>query len=225
MRAKTLLFEQFAIVGKCLAHPARLELLDLLAQSEYSVEPLAAAAGLPLSTASAHLKTLRSAQLVTTRREGTHIVYALAGDDVAALLTRLREVADARVDGVGAARRAYLRLVPDARETDPAWLEISHDELLSRVRQGRAVVLDVRPTREYEAGHIPGAVHIPADELAERIDELPDTEIVAYCRGEYCVLSYDAVRLLTRQGRTAIRLAAGMLEWRLAGRPVEPTAA
>lgn len=226
MRAKTLLFEQFALVGKGLAHPARLELLDLLAQSEYAVEPLAAAAGLPLSTASAHLKTLRSAQLVTTRREGTRVVYSLAGDDVAALLLRLREVADARVDGVAVARRAYLRLVPsESGEADPAWQEIGHDELLSRVRQGRAVVLDVRPTREYEAGHIPGAVHIPAAELATRIDELPDTEIVAYCRGEYCVLSYDAVRLLTRQGRTATRLAAGMLEWRLAGRPVETSAA
>lgn len=226
MRAKTLLFEQFALVGKGLAHPARLELLDLLAQSEYAVEPLASAAGLPLSTASAHLKTLKAAQLVTSRREGTRIVYALAGDDVAALLARLREVADARVDGVGTARRAYLRLVPDeSGEVDPAWREIGHEELLSRAHQGEVVVLDVRPAREYEAGHIPGAVHIPADELAARIDELPDTEIVAYCRGEYCVLSYDAVRLLTRRGRRAVRLAAGMLEWRLAGRPVETTAA
>ncbi len=226
MRAKTLLFEQFALVGKGLAHPARLELLDLLAQSEYAVEPLARAAGLPLSTASAHLKTLKVAQLVTSRREGTRIVYALAGDDVAALLARLREVADARVGGVGSAKRAYLRLVPDGTdEGDPAWQEVGHEELLRRAHEGQVVVLDVRPALEYEAGHIPGAVHIPADELAERIDELPDTEIVAYCRGEYCVLSYDAVRLLTQRGRRAIRLAAGMLEWRLAGRPVETTAA
>ncbi|MDD7941028.1 metalloregulator ArsR/SmtB family transcription factor [Actinomycetospora lutea] len=226
MRAKTLLYEQFALVGKALAHPARLELLDLLAQSEYAVEPLAAAAGLPLSTASAHLKTLRTAQLVTSRREGTRIVYSLAGEDVAGLFAHLREVAEARVDGVTPARRAYLRLVPDdAREDDPVWDEVGHDDLLDRVRRGRAVVLDVRPAIEYRAGHIPGAVHIPADELAARLDELPDTEIVAYCRGEYCVLSYDAVRLLTRRGRRAVRLAAGMLEWRLAGRPVETTAA
>ena len=113
MRAKTLLFEQFALVGKGLAHPARLQLLDLLAQSEYAVEPLAAAAGLPLSTASAHLKTLRAAQLVTSRREGTRIVYALAGDDVAALLASLREVAGSRVAGVEPAKHAYLRLVGD----------------------------------------------------------------------------------------------------------------
>ncbi|GAA4895031.1 ArsR/SmtB family transcription factor [Actinomycetospora straminea] len=226
MRAKTLLFEQFALVGKGLAHPARLQLLDLLAQSEYAVEPLAAAAGLPLSTASAHLKTLRASQLVTSRREGTRIVYSLAGDDVAALLANVREVASSRVAGVEPAKHAYLRLVDDeATEDDPAWEEIGHDELLRRARQGQVAVLDVRPAPEYEAGHIPGAVHIPVDELEARIDELPDIEVVAYCRGEYCVMSYDAVRLLTRRGRRAVRLAAGMLEWRLAGRPVQTTAA
>lgn len=220
--AKTELFERVARVGKAMGHPARLELIDLLGQGECPVEPLAAAAGLPLSTASAHLQVLRRAGLVTTRRVGTSIRYSLAADDVAALYVALRTVAAAHLDDVEPARRAFLGLSANDPAADPAVQEISREELLRRVRDGRATVLDVRPAREYAAGHIPGAVSIPVDELAVRLAELPDsTTVVAYCRGPHCVLSYDAVRLLTRHGRDAIRLADGMLEWRLAGLPVD----
>lgn len=235
MRDKTLLFEQFARVGKAMGHPARLELVDLLAQGECPVEPLAAAAGLRMSTASAHLQTLKRAGLVTTRREGTRIVYALAGHDVAALFAALRDVAAAHVADTEPARRAFLGLPYPPQSSsatfeaagspvDAAVEEIDREELLARVADGRAVVLDVRPPREYAAGHIPGAVSIPVDELAERLGELAaDAHVVAYCRGSYCVMSYDAVRLLAARGRAAIRLVDGMLEWRLAGLPVETT--
>jgi rhodanese-related sulfurtransferase/DNA-binding transcriptional ArsR family regulator len=227
VRPKTALLEQFARVGKGLAHPARLELLDLLAQGECPVEPLAAAAALRLSTASAHLQTLKQAGLVATRREGTRVVYRLAGEDVAELLVLLRAVAADHQHGVEPTRRAFLQLgdgssarAGAADRDDPACEEISRSELLERVRAGRAVVLDVRPAREYAAGHIPGALSIPAHELGDRLAELPPGEVVAYCRGAYCVFSYDAVRLLSAHGRRAVRLAEGMLEWRLDGLPV-----
>ncbi len=211
--AKGALYEQFARVGKALASGKRLELLDLLAQGERSVDSLARAAGLGLTTASAHLQTLRQANLVATRREGTKIHYRLAGDDVAALYALVRAVANEHLPDVDAARAAYLG---DA-DTD----EVTRDELMARVRAGSATVVDVRPAEEFGAGHIPGAVSIPLDELAGRLAELPaDREVVAYCRGAYCVLAHDAVRVLTAQGMRARRLADGMLEWRLAGLPV-----
>ncbi|TNC20058.1 ArsR/SmtB family transcription factor [Amycolatopsis alkalitolerans] len=210
--AKAALFEQFARVGKALASGKRLELLDLLAQGERTVDALARAARLGLSTASAHLQTLKQANLVATRREGTKIYYRLAGPDVAALYALTRTVAVEHLPDAEAARAAYL-----GPETD----EVGRDELLHRVRAGQAVVLDVRPAEEYAAGHIPGAMSIPVDELADRLAELPvDQEIVAYCRGAYCVFSHDAVRLLNANGRTARRLTEGMLEWRLADFPV-----
>ncbi|SFR29165.1 Rhodanese-related sulfurtransferase [Lentzea waywayandensis] len=210
--AKTALFDQFARVGKALASGKRLELLDLLSQSERTVDALAKSAGLGLTTASAHLQTLKQANLVATRREGTKIFYRLAGDDVAELFALLRTVADDRLPDVRSAREAYLGDDTDA---------VSREDLLDRVRSGRATVIDVRPTEEFAAGHIPGAVSIPLNELADRLAELPaDQEIVAYCRGAFCVLSHDAVRLLTARGRTARRLADGMLEWRLAELPV-----
>jgi rhodanese-related sulfurtransferase/DNA-binding transcriptional ArsR family regulator len=210
--AKNALFDQFARVGKALASGKRLELLDLIAQGERTVDALAKSAELGLTTASAHLQTLKQANLVVTRREGTKIFYRLAGDDVAALFALLRTVADDRLPDVRTAREAYLGDDTDA---------VSREELLERVRSGRATVIDVRPAEEYAAGHIPGAVSVPLDELADRLAELPaDQEVVAYCRGAYCVLSHDAVRLLTAQGRTARRLADGMLEWRLAELPV-----
>jgi rhodanese-related sulfurtransferase/DNA-binding transcriptional ArsR family regulator len=210
--AKNALFDQFARVGKALASGKRLELLDLLAQGERTVDALAKSAELGLTTASAHLQTLKQANLVATRREGTKIFYRLAGDDVAELFTLLRTVADDRLPDVRTAREAYLGDDTDA---------VSREELLDRVRSGRATVIDVRPAEEYAAGHIPGAVSIPLNELADRLAELPaDQEIVAYCRGAYCVLSHDAVRLLTERGLTARRLTDGMLEWRLAELPV-----
>jgi len=209
---KTRLYEAFGATGKALASGKRLELLDLLAQGERTVDALARAAGLNLTTASAHLQTLKQAGLVTTRREGVRIHYRLAGDDVARLFALLRTVAEAHQPAVPAARDAYLGQ-DGGEEIAPADLRARADEV---------VVLDVRPVEEFLAGHIPGAVSIPVRELAGRIAELPeDTEIVVYCRGEYCVLAYDAVRLLTGRGLRAIRLTDGMLEWRLADLPVQ----
>lgn len=212
--AKTALFDQFARVGKALGSGKRLELVDLLAQGERTVESLARAAELGMTTASAHLQTLKQANLVATRREGTKIYYRLAGTDVAALYALVRTVASAHLPDVEAASAAYLG--PDDAE------QVSRDDLLHRARSGEVVVLDVRPREEYEAGHIPGAVSIPVEELADKLDDIPaDQEIVAYCRGSYCVLAHDAVRLLNARGRSARRLADGMLEWRLAELPVE----
>lgn len=210
--AKTALFEQFARVGKALSSGKRLELLDLLAQGERTVESLARAAELGVTTASAHLQTLKQANVVATRRAGTKIYYRLAGPDVAALYALLRSVASKHLPDVEAARVAYLG--PDTEQ-------VTREELVRRARSGEVTVLDVRPGEEYAAGHIPGAVSIPLAELAGRLDELPrGQEIVAYCRGTYCVLAHEAVRLLTSRGRRARRLADGMLEWRLAELPV-----
>jgi rhodanese-related sulfurtransferase/DNA-binding transcriptional ArsR family regulator len=216
--AKAELFDSLARVGKALGSGKRLELLDLLAQGERSVEALAHAAGLGLTTASAHLQTLRQAGLVATRREGTRIHYRLAGRDVAALYARLRDVAAAHSPHVAAARDSYL---------GPADTEhVTREELLRRASAGQVVVLDVRPAEEYAGGHIPGAVSIPLDQLPDRLAELPaGAEIVAYCRGAHCVLAHDAVRLLTARGRRAARLVDGMLEWRLADLPVATPAA
>lgn len=212
-QAKARLYEAFATSGKALANGKRLELLDLLTQGERTVEALAVAAGLNLTTASAHLQTLKQAGFVETRRDGVRVHYRLAGDDVARLFALLCKVSEARQATVPAARDAFLG-------ADDAG--ITREQLRERAAAGHVVVLDVRPVHEYEAGHIPGAVSIPVDELAERINELPDgAEIVVYCRGEYCVLAYDAVRLLTDRGRRAVRLNDGMLAWRLAEMPVD----
>lgn len=211
--AKDALFEQFARVGKALSSPKRLEILDLLAQRERSVETLARSAGLSVTSTSAHLQSLKQARLVTTRKEGTKVFYRLTGPDVVDLYARLQQVADAHVTDVAAARSAFLG--PDDTE------ELDRDELWRRAQSGEVVVLDVRPEEEYAGGHIPGAVSIPLESLAERLAELPpDAEVVAYCRGAYCVMSYDAVRLLTAHGRKARRLSDGMIEWRLSDLPI-----
>ncbi len=213
---KSELFEQLARVGKALGSGKRLELLDLLAQAPRGVADLAAAAGLGLTTTSAHLQTLKQAGLVATSREGTTIRYRLADDDVAGLFAQLRSVAAARLPDVEAARVRYLGL-DDGEDTE----QVDREELLRRVEAGEVVVLDVRPGAEFAAGHIPGAVSIPIDELPDRLSELPaDVEVVAYCRGAYCVLAHDAVRLLGANGLRAVRLSEGMLEWRLADLPV-----
>jgi rhodanese-related sulfurtransferase/DNA-binding transcriptional ArsR family regulator len=215
---KTELFDQLARVGKALASGKRLELLDLLAQCPRGVAELATTAGLGMTSTSAHLQTLKHAGLVTTSRDGTTIRYRLADTDVAALCTQLRAVAAAHIADVDPARRGYL----GAEDTE----QIGRQELLRRARAGEVLVLDVRPAPEYAAGHIPGAVSIPVEELPGRLAELPDdVEVVAYCRGAYCVFAHDAVRLLTAHGRRAVRLSDGMLEWRLAGQPVATSAA
>jgi rhodanese-related sulfurtransferase/predicted transcriptional regulator len=210
---KSALFEGYAQVGKALGSPKRLELLDLLAQGERSVELLADRAGLGLTTASNHLQLLRQAGLVQARKEGTKVYYRLAGTDVAALWAQLREVASSHLAEVDRARRASLG--------DDDITEVTRDELLRRLQAGDVTVIDVRPAEEYAAGHIPGAVSIPVDELADRLAELPgDATIVAYCRGTYCVMAHEAIRILTAEGLSASRLSDGMLEWRLAELPV-----
>jgi rhodanese-related sulfurtransferase len=210
---KTLLYEQLARTAKALANGKRLELVDLLAQGERTVEALARAAGLGVTTTSAHLQSLKSGGVVATRRDGTRVYYRLAGDDVADLYARLRDVAANHLADVAAAIVAYL---------DDDTEGVSRDELLRRAAAGEVTVIDVRPGEEYAAGHIPGAVSIPVGELLDRLAEIPTgTDVVAYCRGAYCVMAPKAVRILAEHGRHAHRLAEGMLEWRLAGLPVQ----
>jgi rhodanese-related sulfurtransferase/DNA-binding MarR family transcriptional regulator len=207
------MYQEFARVGKALANPRRLELLDLLAQGERSVEVLAGRADLGLTTASNHLQILRQAGLVSTRKEGTKVYYRLAGADIAALWAELRDVASAHLASVDRVRSAYL----GADDVD----EVTRDELLQRLEAGDVTLIDVRPSEEYAAGHIPGALSLPLDELADRLASLPaGTTIVAYCRGSYCVLAREAVRALAAAGFDATRLRDGMLEWRLANLPV-----
>jgi rhodanese-related sulfurtransferase/DNA-binding transcriptional ArsR family regulator len=211
---KTALFEQLARVGKALANGKRLELLDLLAQAERTVESLASAAGLNLTTASAHLQTLKQAGLVAIRRDGTRVHYRIAGPDVLDLLLRARQVAAVRLPDVAAARDAYLG-------DGDAIGSLDRDELADRLAKGAVTLLDVRPAIEYAAGHLPGALNIPIDELESRLPEIPrGREVVAYCRGPYCVFAHEAVNLLRRQGFSAARLTDGVTEWRLAGLPV-----
>lgn len=210
---KAALFDQIARVGKALGNGKRLELLDLLAQVERSVDDLAAASGQGLTTVSAHLQILKAAGLVTARREGQRIYYAPAGEDVLALYRLARDTAAAHVADVERAAADYLGDQPR---------QVGRADLLAGIERGQYTVLDVRPAEEYAAGHLPGAVGIPVDELADRLGELPaETQIVAYCRGAYCVFAHDAVALLNRSGRTAFRLEEGLLEWRLDGLPVE----
>ena len=211
--SRAALYEHLARVGKALGNGKRLELIELLVQGPRGVVDLAGAAGLGVTTTSAHLQTLKHAGLVAAERAGTTIRYSVAAPDVAALYAQLLDVAAAHCADVDAAARRYLW--PDDAE------HIGRAELISRVRAGRVVVLDVRPAIEYAAGHIPGAVSIPLAELAERLAELlEDLEVVAYCRGAYCVFSHDAVRLLSARGRRAVRLADGIVEWQAAGEPL-----
>lgn len=206
------LLEQFARVGRALANPHRVEILDVLAQGERSVDVLAARVAISVGLASAHLQTLRRAGLVSSRRMGTRIRYRLAGDDVYELLTAVRSVATRRMADADRAARTHLGGPVEA---------VSRTELLERVRSGDVVVIDLRPAEEYEAGHIAGAISIPLAEIEAHLAELPpDVEIVAYCRGPYCALAPQGVEILRRAGRRARRLEDGFPEWRLAGLPV-----
>jgi rhodanese-related sulfurtransferase/DNA-binding transcriptional ArsR family regulator len=215
---KMALYEQFARLGKALANPARLELLDLLAQGERSVEDLAAAAGMKTSNTSAQLHLLAAAGLVASRREGVRIYYRLADQQVSALIGRVQDFAASRLAEAEQAARSYLG---DVAALEP----VAQDELFRRIREGQVLVLDVRPEAEYAAGHIPGAVSVPYDQLAARLAELPDdTDIIAYCRGRYCVFAPDAVRLLRARGFSAWPLEGGLPGWRLAGLPVTAAA-
>jgi rhodanese-related sulfurtransferase/DNA-binding transcriptional ArsR family regulator len=212
--AKVALNEQFAKVAKALANPRRLEILDVLAQGPRTVEVLASEAQISVALASSHLKVLREAGLVAARRNRQSMYYRLTGDEVYALVVSLRAVALAHVPDVRPAAVAYLGRLDD-REP------LSRADLWARMPAGDVTVLDVRPTVEYEAGHIPGAISVPIDELAARIAALPPgREVVTYCRGPYCVMAPEGVELLRSRGLAARRLEDGLPEWRLAGFPV-----
>lgn len=213
--AKDALFDGFAEVAKALANGRRAELIDVLAQGERHVEELAAEIGQSVANTSFHLRSLAATGLVTTRRAGTRIYYRLTSDRVVELWSALRDVA--------AAHHAELDELAAAYLGDRSRLEeISQVELAERLAAGDVIVLDVRPSAEYLAGHIAGARSVPVDELAESLKAIPrDVEVVAYCRGPYCVMADDAVRLLRRRGRPARRLADGFPEWQRAQLPVE----
>ncbi len=213
--AKDALFDGFAEIAKALANGRRAELIDVLAQGERHVDELADEIGQGIANTSFHLRTLAVAGVVSTRREGTRIYYRLASDRVVELWSALRDVAAVHHAELDALAAAYLG---DRSRLE----EISQAELAERIAAGDVIVLDVRPAAEYAAGHIAGARSIPIDQLAESLKMLPrDLEVVAYCRGPYCVMADDAVRLLRRRGRSARRLADGFPEWRRAARPVE----
>jgi rhodanese-related sulfurtransferase/DNA-binding MarR family transcriptional regulator len=212
--AKDALFDAFASAGKALGNGRRAELVDVLAQGERSVDDLAAAIGQSAANTSQHLQVLARAGLVRSRRAGTRVLYALASERVEELWFALRDVAAEHVAEVAGLSRAYLGDREGAEQ-------IRADELARRLAEGRVVLLDVRPAAEYRAGHIAGARSAPLEDLQSIVALLPpDTEVVAYCRGPYCVYADEAVRLLGRHGLRARRLVSGFPEWRRAGLPV-----
>ena len=211
---KLALFTQFAAVAKSLAHPHRLELLEQLAQGERSVDVLAERIGLSSANASQHLQQMRRAGIVATRRDGKFVFYALADEAVLDLMSALRRIAEQNSAEVERVIRSYF---DDRDGLEP----LRRDELLALSRAGAVTVLDVRPPDEFALGHLPGATNIPLRELEQRLAELdPALEIVAYCRGPYCVLSYEAVATLRARGFKVRRLEDGLPEWRAAGLPV-----
>jgi ArsR family transcriptional regulator len=210
---KVALFAQFAAVAKALGHAHRLELLEQLAQGERSVEVLADRTGLSIANASQHLQHMRRAGLVISRRDGKFVFYRLADDTVLELLAALRRIAERNLAEVERLVRSYF----NERDSLEA---VSREELLERSRAGTVTILDVRPEDEFALGHLPGALNIPLRELEVRLGEVdPNQEIVAYCRGPYCVLSYEAVAQLRARGFKVRRLEDGLPEWRAAGLP------
>jgi DNA-binding transcriptional ArsR family regulator/rhodanese-related sulfurtransferase len=212
---KNLLYEQVARIGKALSSPKRLELLELVAQGEKSVESLTAELAIDVKSVSAHLKALRDASLVQTRREGKYIYYRLSGPDVSGLCVSLRAVAREHLSEMQTAMQHLLKH-PDGRSP------ISRTELLRKARSGAVIVIDVRPRAEFDAAHFPCARSMPLSELKQRLSELPvDCEIVAYCRGPFCVMSDSAVALLRAEGYRARKTPEGVSEWRAAGLALE----
>lgn len=208
---KDSIYEQFARLGKALAAPKRLELLDLLCQAPRTVEALAAQADLSVANTSQHLQVLRAARLVEAEKHGLYVEYRPADAEVCRFFGALRGLAERRLAEVEQVTRQYL-------EERGAMEAVAGDELLRRVKRGEVTVIDVRPPEEYRAGHLPGAISIPVGELKARLKELPkDRAIVAYCRGPYCVMAVEAVALLRAKGFTAQRLEHGVVEWRARG--------
>jgi rhodanese-related sulfurtransferase/DNA-binding transcriptional ArsR family regulator len=209
------IYDNLARIGTALSSATRLEFLELLAQGERSVDQLASMTGVSVANTSQHLQRLRRAGLIVGRKEGQYVFYRLAGDEIVPLLGALGKVGERYLAEVERVVRLYL-VQRDDLEPIPAV------ELLDRMRKGLVTVLDVRPPEEYAAGHLPGALNIPLHTLEKRLGDLPKRrEVVAYCRGPYCLMSYDAVQLLRRKGLKARRLEAGLPEWRVAGLPVE----
>ena len=212
---KSALYEQFARIGKALSSPHRIEMMELLAQRERTVESLGDELGLTLGNASAHLQVLREARLVESRKEGLFVHYRVADDVVLQLLESLRRTAEARLAEVD---RLVESFFGDRNSMDA----IGFDELKARMKAGSVILVDVRPKEEYMAGHIAGAISIPHDELEDRLRELPkEQEVVAYCRGPYCVFADQAVATLKAKRRKALRLDGGLPEWKNAGLKVE----
>jgi rhodanese-related sulfurtransferase/DNA-binding transcriptional ArsR family regulator len=214
-QSKTELFDQFARIGKAFSSGLRIEILDLLAQSERSVEALAEMLNQSIQNISRHLQVLRHTKLIASRKEGNFVFYRLADSEVSRLVAMVQGVAHSRLSEV---EEIVRRFVSHSAEFEA----VAAPELLRRVERGEVVVIDVRPRLEFDAGHIPGAMSVPLPELDRRLKELPrDVELVAYCRGRYCLLAYAAVDFLSSQGCTASRLATGMSEWRLDRRPLD----
>lgn len=209
------LLGHLARIGNALSSAVRLEFLELLAQGERTGEQLSAMTGTSVANTSQHLQKLRQAGLVICRKQGQYVFYRVAGEDVARLLSTLGAVGEEHLAEIEQIVRLYYASKDSFEAVAPA-------ELLERARRGLVTVLDVRPAEEFAAAHLPGAVNIPIEELGRRLRELPKSkEIVAYCRGPYCLMSFDAVELLRKKGRRARRLQDGLPEWRLAGLPVE----
>jgi rhodanese-related sulfurtransferase/predicted transcriptional regulator len=212
---KQALFAQFAAVAKAVAHPHRLGLLEQLAQGERSVEVAADRTGMSIANASQHLQHMRRAGLVASRRDGKFVFYRLTDDTVLDLLASLRLIAERNLAEVERVVRSYFH---DRDSLEP----VSREELMDRLKAGVVTVLDLRPEDEFALGHLPGALNIPLSELEKRLADFdPDQEIIAYCRGPYCVLSYEAVAVLRAHGFKIRRLEDGLPEWRAAGLPVE----
>jgi rhodanese-related sulfurtransferase len=213
-KLKDSLYAQFARIGHAVASPKRIELLDLLSQGEKTVETLAEQSATPLKNTSAHLRVLRQASLVDTRRSGTFVYYRLAADDVFRFVRELESLGRSRLAEVEQVAHLYI----DGRdELEP----VSIKELRRRMREGEITVIDVRPEGEYRAGHIPGALSIPVAQLKRRLAEIPKRhDVVAYCRGPYCVYSVEAVGILRKHGYRARRASRGLPDWRASGFPV-----
>lgn len=208
-------FEQLARIGAALSSGVRLELLELLAQGERSVDQLSALTGTTVANASQHLQKLKQAGLIVARKQGQFVFYRIAGDEVIGMLSALSRVGEAHVAEIERIVRMYFFSKDDFEPIPPA-------ELLDRARRGLVTVLDVRPPEEFASGHVPGALNIPVEQLARKLRDLPKgKEVIAYCRGPFCLMSFEAVQLLRKKGIKARRLRDGMPEWRTAGLPVE----